>query len=191
VKRLRGGPYHILPLANDDLNRIASIHNQHDKIRDKYTDGTDPEGHKIHNGDLKFFYPSVHEPKSAPQRNRAISFDYLYSDIVYAKLDYSVINEEKEEIEKNDVTIVYHFGGFSYSSLEYLYQSLKENEGLDVDEVWVYVYQETTETQDSDFEGIVNDAKSAFLPEQLEYNFEYLPRIKFKSYTEDIVKDNE
>jgi len=189
IKELRGGPYHLLVLANDDLNRIASIHNQHSKIRNKYTEGTDPQANEIRKGNLEFFYPSIHEPKSAPQRREAISYDYLYSDIIYSKLEYTIVDDDIEEMISREVTIVYLFDEFSYDSLEYLYQALKENGALDVNEIWVYVYTETTETDDSDFEGMVNDAKSAFFPENKEYRFEYLPRVEFKSHTEDITSE--
>ncbi|AGB31707.1 hypothetical protein C488_14592 [Natrinema pellirubrum DSM 15624] len=181
VKR-GGGPSHILVLGNRELNRLASIQNKYREIKEKHT-----EGDNIVEAELNFYYPSLQEPRAAPKRRDTISFEYLFSDYVYAKLQKTELNGT--DTDTTDVSIVFNSGGINQDSLEFLYYSLRDNDGLDTDEVWVYSYlpnggENADETYDSAVDSLEN-----ILPPDKGFRFTELPQVEYKSYAEDLTED--
>jgi len=177
-----GGPSHILVLGNRELNRLTSIQNKYREIRETHTEGED-----IVDAELKFYYPSLQEPKAAPMRRDIASFEYLFSDFVYAKLQKTKLNDT--DTETTNVTIVFNSAGVDYDSLEFLYYSLRDNDGLDTDEVWVYSYlpdgdEDVDETYDSAIESL-----GSILPPDKDFQFTELPQVEYKSYAEDLTED--
>jgi hypothetical protein len=181
VKR-GGGPSHILILGNRELNRLASIQNKYREIRETHTEGED-----IVEAELNFYYPSLQEPRAAPKRRDTISFEYLFSDYVYAKLRKTELNST--DTDTTDVSIVFNSAGIDQDSLEFLYFSLRDNDGLDTDEVWVYSYLPNGgENADETYESAV-DSLENILPPDKEFRFSELPQVEYKSYAEDLTED--
>lgn len=181
VKR-GGGPSHILILGNRELNRLASIQNKYREIKETHTEGED-----IIEAELNFYYPSLQEPRAAPKRRDTISFEYLFSDYVYAKLQKTELNGT--DTDTTDISIVFNSAGIDQDSLEFLYYSLRDNDGLDTDEVWVYSYLPNgDENVDETYESAV-DSLENILPPDKEFRFSELPKVEYKSYAEDLTGD--
>ena len=177
-----GGPSHVLILGNRELNRLASIQSKYKEIKQTHTEGDD-----ILDAELNFYYPSLQEPKAAPKRRDTVSFEYLFSDYVYAKLRKTELNHDDTEI--TDATILFNSAGVDYDSLEFLYYSLRDNDGLDTNEVWVYSYlpdrgEDADETYDSAVESV-----RRVLPEDKDFQFSELPQVDYKSYAENLTEE--
>ncbi|MFD1527402.1 hypothetical protein ACFR9S_14040, partial [Halolamina salina] len=176
------GPSHVLILGNRELNRLASIQRKYKEIQETHTNGED-----IIEGDLNFYYPSLQEPRAAPDRRSTISFEYLFSDFVYAKLQKTKLNNK--DVETRDVSIVFNSAGTDKDSLEFLYYSLRDNELLDADEVWIYSYIEAGEEEDEQYERAVEKLEGSILPPDTPFQFHQLPQVDYKSYADDLRED--
>lgn len=181
VKR-GGGPTHVLILGNRELSRLASIQSKYKDIKQRHT-----EGGEIVDADLNFYYPSLQEPRAAPTRRDTVSFEYLFSDYVYAKLQKTEFNGN--DTETTEATIVFNSAGVDHDSLEFLYYSLRDNDGLDTNEVWVYSYlPDRNEDVDETYNSAV-DSVNRILPESKEFRFSELPQVDYKSYTQDLTEE--
>lgn len=181
VKR-GGGPTHVLILGNRELSRLASIQSKYKEIKQRHT-----EGSEIVDADLNFYYPSLQEPRAAPTRRDTVSFEYLFSDYVYAKLQKTEFNGN--DTETTEATIVFNSAGVDHDSLEFLYYSLRDNDGLDTNEVWVYSYLPNgNENVDETYNSAV-DSVNRILPESKEFQFSELPQVDYKSYTQDLIEE--
>lgn len=179
VKKGGGGPYHVLILGNKHLSRLASIQSKYEDIRNNHTNGED-----ILEGELRYYYPPLHVPKGAPRRSDQMSFEYLFSDYIYAKLQKTVKNGN--DIENKNISIVFNSGGISKDSLHFLYLSLRDNEILDADEIWIYSYMQTEEEEDTEYETVIDDLKTNLLPDDKKFEFNPLPRVDYKTYADEL-----
>jgi outer membrane lipoprotein-sorting protein len=116
-----------------------------------------------------------------------MSFEYLFSDYVYAKLQKTVRNGD--EIENKNISIVFNSGGISKDSLHFLYLSLRDNEILDADEIWIYSYMQTEEEEDTEYETVIDDLKTNLLPDDKKFEFNPLPRVDYKTYADELRED--
>ncbi|RRJ28720.1 hypothetical protein [Halocatena pleomorpha] len=181
VKR-GGGPNHILILGNRELGRLASIQRKYREIEEAHTNGED-----IIEGDLNFYYPSLQEPKAAPERRSTMSFEYLFSDFVYAKLQKT--ERTGRGAETRDISIVFNSAGTDTDSLEFLYYSLRDNELLDANEIWIYSYMQPGEEEDEIYEAAIDTLEERILPPEKRFEFNQLPKVDFKSYADDLRED--
>lgn len=185
IKPLSGGPYYLLVLGNDRLDKLASLHAKHVSIRTQYSEDKD----RITNCDFGFFYPALHERKSEPKRRDAISFEYLFSDYIYSMLDYSRLSENGTSVDSKQVGIVYTFDGTSFEELDFLQLSAREHGLLTADEIWVYAYSENTEEEDTIKEASISTLRERVLPEETEFHFSALPHVDYKSYADSILDE--
>jgi hypothetical protein len=184
VKR-GGGPSHILILGNRELNRLSSLQSKYKDIEETHTAGDD-----IAEGELDFYYPSLQEPKAAPERRSIISFEYLFSDYVYAKLQKT----DNREYNTKDISIVFNSAGTDMQSLKFLYLSLRDNGLLDADQVWIYSYMQSSQDQEQEdevYETAIDTLQEQVLPEDsnVEFKFNPLPRVDYKSYADDLKEE--
>lgn len=190
TKPLAGGPYYVLVLDNDHLDRLASISQHHNEISLEYS----TEQERITNCEFGFYYPALHEPKSEPKLRSALSFDYLFSDYIYSKLEYSELTSTGQNIENHSIGIVYNSNGISFEDMSFLYQSLFEYGFLECDEIWVYNYGDTTEERDTVQDSVISRLEENIIPDtddSPEFYFESLTHVEYKSYANDLLGETD
>lgn len=177
------GRYQIQILENRNLNRLASMADQIDSLRQEYN------GEKE---SLSFFYPSRSD--SNTQRLPTLILEYMASDIVFAKLirEHSVVRGTTEE-----VNIVFHFGEISLDSLDFMYNAILEYSVDDCEEIWVYVYEnENDEGRRLQLNSIEDEFERNGKPSRMpskgpDLDLNRCNKVKYDDYTDRILEEYE
>lgn len=124
VPRKRRKAYQLLVLGHGDLKRLADLHKTYEGIVDSHQES-----------EFDFYYPALSDSDSA--RLPHLTFEYLFSDYVFAKL------EGVEEVQGDrGVSIVFTFEEMTIENLRFMYQALRRYQMVDADEVWIYPYHD-------------------------------------------------
>lgn len=170
--------FQILALGNKELNRLASIHSEFESIANR--DNTNS---------IEFFYPPRNDSHSA--RTSLLNLEYLLSDYVFARaeIDQSLPNMTVTR----DIGVIFYFDALELDALNFMYRAVMEHGMEDVDELWVYMYDDRGE--DIQLASVKREFEDNGLPEQLsgdgpEIKMKTLKQVNYASHADTLQEEN-
>ncbi|APX98396.1 hypothetical protein BB347_16950 (plasmid) [Natronorubrum daqingense] len=190
IHRKERGTYEIAVLGNRELNKLARLAKEYNRLKNDYNNDSD---------EVYFYYPSMAD-KPFPDKQDSLALEALLSDLIFVQIKRaSGYDRENTPTGFERVNVIFYFGDFTLDSLEVVFKALVEYNLLDVEEVLIYYDNEHLDRGIQDIESAKAQFANTIIPDNGEivedkeipkFDFDTLPSVTYDNYTEGLRGDD-